>query len=130
MEDMIGIIIVSHGNFASALLETCEMFIGKHDNVITVCYMQEESVESLFYNISKALDESILQDELIIFCDIKGGSPCNVALKLAINNNNIRVITGVNIPIVIEAINLSERESLDTIINYLSKIVPNSVEIF
>ncbi|EKK8360993.1 PTS mannose transporter subunit IIA, partial [Salmonella enterica] len=65
----------------------------------------------------------------MIFCDMKGGSPANVAMKLASNNKKIKIVTGVNIPVIVEAITMAKDENLDELIESLSKIIPNSVEI-
>ncbi|EDV1593607.1 hypothetical protein ABQ01_004880, partial [Salmonella enterica subsp. salamae] len=92
-------------------------------------YMPEESPDLLYQKIEEAIKGNINPDGVIIFCDMKGGSPANVAMKLASNNKNIKIVTGVNIPVIVEAITLAEDENVDELIQSLSKIIPNSVEI-
>ncbi|WP_426724171.1 hypothetical protein [Enterobacter cloacae complex sp. 339J8] len=43
MENITGVIVVTHGDLASAILETCEMLIGKHSHTSAVCYLPEHS---------------------------------------------------------------------------------------
>ncbi|MFB2905478.1 PTS sugar transporter subunit IIA [Aeromonas jandaei] len=128
---MTNLLIVSHGDFASTLLETTEIFIGKSEIVKAINYMPEESPDLLYQKVEEAIKENINPDGVIIFCDMKGGSPSNVAMKLASNNKDIKIkiVTGVNIPIMVEAITLAEDENVDELIHSLSKIIPDSVEI-
>ncbi|EAA6550922.1 PTS mannose transporter subunit IID [Salmonella enterica subsp. diarizonae] len=125
---MTNLLIVSHGNFASTLLETSEMFIGKSEIVKAINYMPEESPDLLYQKIEEAIKGNINPDGVIIFCDMKGGSPANVAMKIA-SNKKIKIVTGVNIPVIVEAITLAEDENLDELIESLSKVIPNSLEI-
>ncbi|EGI6121295.1 PTS sugar transporter subunit IIA [Salmonella enterica subsp. enterica serovar Luciana] len=126
---MTNLLIVSHGNFASTLLETSEMFIGKSEIIKAINYMPEDSPDLLYQKIEEAIKGNSNSDGVIIFCDMKGGSPANVAMKLASNNKKIKIVTGVNIPVIVEAITMAKDENLDELIESLSKIIPNSVEI-
>ena len=43
-------------------------------------------------------------NQYLILCDIKGGSPFNVVSRYSFKNDDVAVIYGMNLPILIEAI--------------------------
>lgn len=110
---MIGIIIVSHGPYAEALYESIKMLYGEQEKIETINFRIGESIDDLKKDIFKAR-ERLQTDYVLIFVDILGGSPYNVSSLEIKDDNKINVITGFNMPMILEI--LSRRnESLLTI---------------
>ena len=106
---MVGVIICTHGNSAPELLKSAEMICGKQENCQTVSFKEGESLEQLKSEIS----EKISQLKGTVFCltDLKGGTPFNTLVSLLKNNPEMEIITGVNIPMLLELfINRSQLE--------------------
>ena len=101
---MTGIIIVTHDNFGKSLAFACENIIGKQDNV----WCLDSSKDNVEEEIKKIMNENKLFNGFIIFVDIFGGTPCNVALKFA-KIKNIEIICGINLPMLISS--FSHRKS-------------------
>lgn len=99
---MLGIIIITHGCLAQTLLNTVENIIGKQTDVVAINFEVDESFESLKQKVSNTVRSFV--DGCIIFTDIFGGSPCNVCIEF-LSDPKVRVITGVNIPMLLEAFN-------------------------
>ncbi|MBI0121531.1 MULTISPECIES: PTS sugar transporter subunit IIA [Lactobacillus] len=97
---MVGVIICTHGNSAPELLKSAEMICGKQENCQTVCFTDGESLEQLKSEIS----EKISQLKGTVFCltDLKGGTPFNTLVRLLKSNPEMEIITGVNIPMLLE----------------------------
>lgn len=106
---MVGVIICTHGNSAPELLKSAEMICGKQENCQTVSFKEGESLEQLKSEIS----EKISQLKGTVFCltDLKGGTPFNMLVSLLKSNPEMEIITGVNIPMLLELfINRSQLE--------------------
>ena len=118
-----GILVASHGNFASGALMTAEMFVGEttNDRVRTLGLMPGENIvefEHYFKNqVNELLDSN---QEVIVLTDVIGGSPNNVALSRFLNLDSVDIVTGINIPLLVELIS-----SHDSKIN-LEEIVQNA----
>ncbi|WP_040214668.1 PTS galactosamine/N-acetylgalactosamine transporter subunit IIA [Clostridium polynesiense] len=98
---MIGIILVGHGSFASGLESSVKLIAGEQKNFISIDFLQELTGEMLEDEIKKALNELKDCDSLIIFTDILGGTPFKTAAKYV--NDKVKLITGTNLSMVIEA---------------------------
>lgn len=98
---MIGIVILTHGALGLELLRTAEMIIGKQDKVDILSVQNGSSLSELASNLD-SLKEKYQNDGLLILTDMFGGSPSNVAMAY-LDNKNVEVITGVNLPMLIKA---------------------------
>lgn len=106
------IIIATHGAAAEPLLNTTQMIVGQQDNVRTVTFLPGENVDTLvtkFGHILQTLDQ---KDGVIFLVDIYAGSPFNAASLLAVAKDNWDVVTGVNIPMLVNL--FLERDSVDS----------------
>lgn len=103
---MIGVIIATHGTMAKAALELCEMFVGPKEHVETIGFCPGESLEELVEKYEKAL--AALDGPTLILTDIKGGSPCNVAMAMQQTHENVKVISGFNIPLLLDILDMQE----------------------
>lgn len=97
---MVGILLVTHGPYATALIESVEMVYGKQEKIESVYLNQGESVEKLQDKINEAIN-TLNCEQVLIMVDILGGTPYTAgAIKL--ENPNINVITGINMPMLLE----------------------------
>ena len=107
---MIGIIVTGHGSFASGLASSIEVIAGKQDNFETVDFPLGSTNTDLANDLKKAVERLNCSD--IIFCtDIAGGMPFNQCVMLSTRIGNSKVISGTNIPVLLEA--LFSRDNLD-----------------
>lgn len=98
-------IIVGHGDFPSALKSSAEMIMGKMNNLFAIPLEQEDGKESYKNKIQNVVNK--LADEyesFTIFSDLLGGTPNNCVTELYQENTNIKIISGVNLPIVLTAL--------------------------
>jgi mannose/fructose/sorbose-specific phosphotransferase system IIA component len=109
---MVGIIAVSHGPFSKALIKSVEMVYGKQDKVDAISLEPGESMESLKNKINDIIKEFKVS-EVLIMVDLLGGTPYN-ASSIEMENSNINVITGLNMPMLLETL-LFRNETLEKI---------------
>lgn len=93
----LGVIIATHGLSSVELLKSAEMIVGNQKNVETVTFNEGDGLDDLKESYSNALNKLKDSKDIVILVDIWGGSPFNVATEL-----DCEVITGVNIPMLIE----------------------------
>ena len=99
---MVAIIIGTHGNFSEELVRSSEMIFGKQSNVSYITFKQGEGLEELAAKYSVAMDQLYTDDGVLFMVDLFGGSPYNAASMIALENENMDVVTGVNLPMLIE----------------------------
>jgi len=95
------LIIATHGDAAAPLLNTAQMIVGPQTNVCAVSFFPGENVNNLISKFEAQLPELILEDGVLFLVDMYAGSPFNAASLLAINKTNWDVVTGVNIPMLV-----------------------------
>jgi len=115
---MIKGIIIGHGDFAHSLLKTVEKILGKQ-KMVEAFSNEKLSCESL----AEALKNSIGEDkqEKILFVDLPGGSCAISCLNLLKTDKNIKVLCGVNLPMLIEFFLLREKYTADELLPILLK---------
>lgn len=105
-------LIATHGSAAEGLKETIKILTGKDESVWAIsAYVNESHLEKEIEKFFDRLEES---DTAIIFTDIGGGS-VNQAFLPYLSKERVFVITGINIPLILEVIleaNICTAESL------------------
>lgn len=124
-----GVIITTHGELATELRNTCQMLTGTGKHILAICYLPEQSPDILRDNLSLAINNMTDKSLIIVFCDIKGGSPCNVSLQLAKQDQRLTVISGVNVPVLLETLSILESESSENLLMSLHDVLSHSIEI-
>ncbi len=108
---MIGVILCTHSVFADGLKEAIQMIAGKQDNFDSICFLNGDDPEELSERIQEAAQR--YRDAGIPFfiaVDLYAATPFNATLRVALEDN-ITVMTGVNMPFLLEV--LTSRDSFD-----------------
>lgn len=110
------IIVTSHGELCTGVINSYEMLAGKNENIIAVSLKDSDTGE-FKSNLGNLIKNS--QEDLLIICDIYGGTPYNEAYYHFIQRpEQIRVVTGLNLPMLLETgLSLNGSVSLDGIVN-------------
>lgn len=105
---MIGLVVVSHGDFARELVAAAEHVVGAQPGIRTVCIGPDDDMEQRRADIARAVSEAGNGDGAIILTDMFGGTPSNLAI--AVMGPGIEVIAGVNLPMMVKLAPASFRE--------------------
>ena len=101
---MIGILLVTHGEIGKSLIDCSSNILGKSINLLECIPVGPKSdlkeCKKLIENKIKNLD---VGSGVLIITDIYGATPSNI-LNQYTTQNNIVVITGLNLPMLIQAI--------------------------
>jgi PTS system N-acetylgalactosamine-specific IIA component len=110
---MIAVILVGHGHFGSGLGQAIHQIIGAQPNFSTIDFVEGISVPELEALMLKEVDKLDTKDGVVFFTDLLGGSPFRVASQIALQRDDVEVISGTNLQLCVEM--LLEREDLDLI---------------
>lgn len=100
---MIGFIITGHGSFSPGMAGAMEMITGKQEKVSVIPFLQDMSLEEYSQNIIKGISNYEQEGlEVIIFTDLLGGTPFKTSVSCAYNNEGVKIISGANLPMLIE----------------------------
>ena len=108
---MVGIIITGHANFALGMMSAIKLVFGSPESLKIVNFGEEDSTEVLENNLKIAIHELKECDGLLCFTDIAGGTPFQVSSRLSMEEAEMRVISGTNLPMLLGV--LSERDGMN-----------------
>lgn len=101
---MIGLLVTGHANFGSGITSSVNLIAGEQEAYRYVDFLPTYSTEDLTREITKALEELKDCDGTIIFTDLMGGTPFNVSAQIGHGKDNIRIVAGTNLPMLVEIV--------------------------
>lgn len=108
---MIGGVIVSHGKLAEELLNALTIIIGEAVNIEAISIGWYDDVEESKKKISQSLKRIDQKNGMVIFTDMFGGTASNLSFSF-LKDNQVEIITGVNLPMLIKFVSLQRRNNL------------------
>lgn len=114
---MVAIIIGTHGKFSEEILRSSEMIFGKQENVLSVTFEPGEGPEDLSKKYKKALGQLDCKGGVLFLVDLFGGSPFNAASIVVSENENMDIITGVNLPMLLEIYGSKDFSSVEELVS-------------
>jgi len=108
---MIGGIIVSHGKLAEELLNVLTIILGEAPNIEAISIGWYDDVEESKKKINQSLKRVDQKNGVIIFTDMFGGTPSNLSFSF-LRDNEVEIITGVNLPMLIKFVSLQRSKNL------------------
>ena len=109
---MIGVVVVTHGQLATELLNAAETIVGELPRFSAVSIGWHEDTEDARSDIAAAVARVNGDAGVLILTDMFGGTPSNLAMTFL--GDGVEVITGVNLPMLIKLANLAEQADLLT----------------
>ena len=125
---MIALIIGSHGLFSEELLKSSEMVFGSQLNIATVTFKPGEGTDNLLEKYNDALSKLDCKDGVLFMVDLFGGSPFNAASTIAIKNPNMEIVTGVNLPMLLEVFGSRDSSTLEELVSVAENAGKNSIK--
>jgi fructoselysine and glucoselysine-specific PTS system IIA component len=108
-------LIATHGTFAAGIKSSLDIIVGAMDNVFLIQAYVDEN-RSIETEIKEIIEKIGNNDELIVFADILGGSVTNMLLQHALRPN-VHIVSGFNLPLVIEIILADAETPAEEVIN-------------
>jgi PTS system mannose-specific IIA component len=109
---MIGIVLATHSQLGDALIDTVEFIIGKRpESTVSVSMNLHENAEKLREKMIKGIKTVDQNAGVLILTDMFGGTPSNLSYSFLVEGR-VEVISGVNLPILIKALDSREKAEL------------------
>ena len=99
--DVVGVVIVTHGQLAAELLNAAEMIVGDLPQFTAVSIGWHDDVDVAREAIAKAIEKVNRRRGVLLLTDMFGGTPSNLGLTF-LEAGRVEVITGVNLPMLIK----------------------------
>ena len=109
---MIGILLVTHKEIGTALIDAAEFIIGSRPEALAAVSINlNENAEKLREKIAKGIKTVYHPKGVLILTDMFGGTPSNLSYSF-LEEGRLEVLTGVNLPILIRAIDTRQNMGL------------------
>jgi PTS system mannose-specific IIA component len=109
---MIGIVLVTHGQLATAFRAALEHVVGPQEQIETISIEPEDDIEQRRKDILIAVGKVESGSGVVVLTDMFGGTPSNLAISV-MNGINVEVVAGINLPMLIKLASVRESTSLD-----------------
>jgi PTS system mannose-specific IIA component len=100
-EPLIGVVVVTHGQLATELVNAAEMIVGDLPHFAAVAIGWHVDVGSARLEIQQAIARVQKPAGVLVLTDMFGGTPANLGVTF-LEENRVEVITGVNLPMLIK----------------------------
>jgi PTS system mannose-specific IIA component len=115
------VVVVTHGQLATELLNAAETIVGDLPRFAAVSIGWHEDVQDARDDIQGAIGRvRTAGSGVLIMTDMFGGTPCNLAMTF-LASDEVEVLSGVNLPMLIKAANLREGGTLAEVARELAE---------
>ena len=124
-------LVVTHGDMGVETVKSLELLMGEQKNVSALGLHEGENVDALKDKVVEVLDKNAKEyDEMVVIVDLLGGSPSNVALRSLANYHELKIVTGLSMPLLINLVNFTDSED-DTVnlINDSIKVAQDGIKL-
>ena len=108
-----GVVVVTHGQLASELLNAAEMIVGDLPGFTAVSIGWQDPVDAARDAIERAIARVDRGSGVLLLTDMFGGTPSNLGLTF-LEARKVELVTGVNLPMLIKLAKASEAGDLQT----------------
>lgn len=113
----VGILLMTHSPLAGDLLRIAgEILGGRPESAEALEVVNDTPCEALVDASLRLADDLDDGDGVLILTDVYGATPANVALALSERRPHTRVLAGVNLPMLLRALNYAKLD-LDTVVD-------------
>lgn len=126
---MVGLLLLSHGEFSKYLLESASMLAGEAEQCKAVCLNKGESPQAFEKRVRNTLEEIDTGDGIIALVDMLGGTPYNTIGSLS-RDYKIQIITGMNMPLIIYlTLERCENSDITDLVDKASQIGQDGIKV-
>jgi len=124
---MIGILIVTHRQLGDALIDCTEFILGKRPDAMDAISIDlSENAGDLRHKLENGIKKLKADRGVLILTDMFGGTPSNLSYSF-LEEGRIEVISGVNLPMVIKAVNMRQEKTLSELAEQLESFGKRSI---
>ena len=100
-----GLLVITHGECGETLLSTAVEILGVCPlPAKTLAVSSGDDPDRILEEAKRLADDIGAQDGVLVLTDLYGSTPSNIACRL-LNSHEVRVIAGVNLPMLVRVLN-------------------------
>lgn len=122
------IIIATHGQYSVGLKDAIEVLTGAGHQITALTLRREDHIEDYETRFVDEIEGA--EEGALVFVDMIGGSPYNVAMKYQPQYKNYQVISGVNLAMVVEVMEFLDQKSLSELSHMAKEAGQKAIEDF
>ncbi|EKV58339.1 PTS sugar transporter subunit IIA [Brachyspira hampsonii] len=123
------LILMGHGNLASTFIESAKMILGNLSDY-DVINLQADNTFDHIENQLKELLEKYKNNQVLIMTDLYGGTPFNIASRFYRKNDNICLISGMNLDMVLEYFSSDLDYNMKKFIDEIISVSKDSIALY
>lgn len=127
---MTAIIVSGHGQLSTGIVDAFQMIFGEDEKIVAIPFLKGEGIPQLQAKFQEQLDRFAPDEEVLFMVDVFGGTPYNSATQLIFGKDNMDVVTGVNLPLLLEAGGMKDAISLKELTTMLKTVNQESFKVF
>ncbi|MBF0759099.1 PTS sugar transporter subunit IIA [Ligilactobacillus murinus] len=97
------VILMSHGSMAKETLNSAKMILGDTLDYPVVSMQADDGIKGTLAKLEEILQTIPEKQPIVIIADLLGGTPANVAVLKSNSDPRIKVVTGLNLGMVLES---------------------------
>ncbi len=117
---LVGALVVTHGQLGQELVSAAQAIVGEVSHMAAVSIGWNDDVNESKKKIEQGVSGVDQGKGVIILTDMFGGTPSNLSLPL-LKTDELEIVTGVNLPMVIKLANQSGSDSLSELVTKVKK---------
>ncbi len=124
----IGVVIVTHYRLGDEFLQALRLIVPAAPEFRAVSIEPTQSVDEMRSQISAALDAADQGDGVLVLTDMFGGTPSNISLSF-LDEHQVEVVTGLNLPMLIKLATLRETKSLEDLALFIKQYGQRNISV-
>ncbi len=125
---MLGVMLICHRKMATYMKESVCGIVGEQQYFEAIEVLPNDGIPNIQDKILKILTNWNEINNIIVFVDMFGGTPCNSSAKFFRDYQNVNlkidIISGVNLPMLLST--LTQRNNIDNFEMFVEKIIIES----
>ena len=130
---MIGIAVITHGKFAEGIKDSLRMIVGQQENLESVGLREDQGLEEFKKDVKEVIVEVNDGSGVLVFVDMFGATPFNsvsmIRNELVAEGIKVMMVTGVNLPMLLEASTLRENTELEQLAQSVANSSHETIEL-
>ena len=125
--------IGSHGQFASGLKSAIGVVMGMADEITALGLEEGMDIKTFREKFLEILNQIPKEDEIILLCDIIGGSPFTSSAELLRQEGFLErslILTGMNMPVLVQLLLQKDDSALEQLKSEVKAISAGTIQIF
>ncbi len=110
-EPLVGVVVLTHGRAADAMVATARSILGRIPSLAAVSLKTNEAAAHIVELVSKACEEVDQGAGVLILVDVHGSTPFHAAMSMLDGTRPAEVLCGVNLPMLIKLTTIDRRLS-------------------